>query len=71
MPCAAADPTVKEQATKQLKLNAMFQLLLEDLIDIAELDLTWILQNRMKVQKFKNTLIEAPPDSLSTELEKV
>ena len=59
--CAAADPTVKEQATKQLKLNAMFQVLLEDLIDIKELGLTWsALQDPMKLQKFKDTLMEAP-----------
>eukprot|EP00434_Breviolum_minutum_P039847 symbB.v1.2.035390.t1/scaffold4753.1/size44016/3 len=58
--CAAADPAVKEHATKQIKLNALFQLLLED-IDVTELGLSWTaLQDPMKLQKFKDTLMEAP-----------
>ena len=59
--CAAADPAVKEHATKQIKLNALFQLLLEDFIDVTELGLSWTaLQDPMKLQKFKDTLMEAP-----------
>ena len=59
--CAAADPAVKEHATKQVKLNALFQLLLEDFIDVTELGLSWsALQDPMKLQKFKDTLMEAP-----------
>ena len=59
--CAAADPAVKEHAIKQVKLNALFQLLLEDFIDVTELGLSWTaLQDPMKLQKFKDTLMEAP-----------
>ena len=59
--CAAADPAVKEHATKQIKLNALFQLLPEDFIDVTELGLSWsALQDPMKLQKFKDTLMEAP-----------
>ena len=59
--CAAADPQVREEAAKQVKLNALFQLIIEDLIDLKELGMPWeALQDPIRLQRFKDMLMEAP-----------
>lgn len=59
--CVAADPQVREEAAKQVKLNALFQLLVEDFIDLKELGMPWeALQDPIRLQKFKDMLMEAP-----------
>ena len=59
--CVAADPQVREEAAKQVKLNSLFQLLVEDFIDLQELGMPWsALQDPVRLQAFKDMLLEAP-----------
>eukprot|EP00435_Cladocopium_sp_Y103_P072206 s117_g39.t1 len=55
---AAADPWAKEEATKALKLDQLFQLVMEDVIDLAELGQNWDrLADPVRLQAFKETLM--------------
>ena len=58
---AAKDPHTKEVAAKQMKLDAMFQLLMEDFVDPEEIGLsTEDLRDPLKFQQFKDSLLVAP-----------
>ena len=58
---AAKDPHTKEVAAKQTKLDAMFQLLMEDFVDPEEIGLSVEeLRDPLKFQQFKDSLLVAP-----------
>lgn len=58
---AAKDPHAKEVAAKQMKLDAMFQLLMEDFVDPEEIGLSHEdLRDPLKFQQFKDSLLVAP-----------
>ena len=54
---AARDPHVKEEMSKQTKLDVLFQLPVEDVVDLTELGITVDdLEDPMKVQSVKDAL---------------
>ena len=58
---AARDPDAREVATKQAKLDAMFQLMMEDFVDPEEIGLSpEELTDPLKFQQFKDSLLVAP-----------
>ena len=58
---AARDPHAREMATKQAKLDAMFQLMMEDFVDPEEIGLSpEELTDPLKFQQFKDSLLVAP-----------
>ena len=58
---AARDPHAREVATKQAKLDAMFQLMMEDFVDPEEIGLSpEELTDPLKFQQFKDSLLVAP-----------
>ena len=58
---AARDPHTREAAAKQTKLDAMFQLLMEDFVDPEEIGLSAAdLTDPLKFQQFKDSLLVAP-----------
>eukprot|EP00434_Breviolum_minutum_P027782 symbB.v1.2.024570.t1/scaffold2273.1/size83577/1 len=55
---ANADPHVKEQAVKEVKIQALFQLALEDLLDLQSLGTTvQALQDPLRLQAFKDSVM--------------
>ena len=55
---ANADPHVKEQAVKEVKIQALFQLALEDLLDLQKLGTTvQALQDPLRLQAFKDSVM--------------
>ena len=64
---SAVDPYAREQSHRMAKLDAFFQMLLEDLVDAAELGLTVDnLTDAGSIQSLKESLM-ATPNQLSTE----
>ena len=64
---AATDPYAKEQSVRVAKMDAFFQMLMEDVVDAAELGLTVDnLQDAGSIQSLKESLM-ATPNQLSTE----
>ena len=64
---AATDPHAKEQSVRVAKMDAFFQMLMEDVVDAAELGLTVDnLQDAGSIQSLKESLM-ATPNQLSTE----
>ena len=64
---AATDPYAKEQSVRVAKMDASFQMLMEDVVDAAELGLTVDnLQDAGSIQSLKESLM-ATPNQLSTE----
>ena len=58
---AAVDPYAKEQATRMAKLDAFFQMLMEDVVDAAELGLTVDnLADAGSIQSLKESLMTTP-----------
>lgn len=55
---AASDPWAKEEALKATKLDQLFKIILEDVIDLAELGQSWdSLADPAKLQSFKETIM--------------
>ena len=58
---AALDPHVREAAVHQTKLDAMFQFVLENLLDLKELGLEWsMLRDPVRLQHLKESLMAGP-----------
>ena len=57
---AATDPWVKQDALKAAKLDQLFKIVLEDVVDLQELGLSWDkLSDPVQMQGFKETLMAA------------
>eukprot|EP00434_Breviolum_minutum_P017681 symbB.v1.2.015606.t1/scaffold1172.1/size134038/3 len=57
----AVDPHTKEKAAVQVKLDSMFQFVLENLLDLRELGLNWqMLQDPVRLQQLKESLMAGP-----------